>query len=128
MTLLENYNVFIIILLLHYLHVVLPLHYFMTNYWESLDIQAQQLRNSYLIAFQKGDYIVSAHRLYVRNLALPEGARISDMPPFDVPAYGFNHNTKTKGMAFEYCRKWEGLIEMSTTVYRSSELDSLNRI
>ncbi len=100
----------------------------MTNYWENLDVQHQQLRNSYLFCFQKGDFVGSAHKLYVRNLALPDGARITDMKPFQVSEFGFNYGSKTNAEAFNYCTRWEGLVEMAITEFRSQELEMLNRI
>lgn len=81
-----------------------------------------------MFSFGKGDFVGSAHKLWVRNLALPQGARITDMQPFELDSNGFNYGSKANSLAYNYCTKWEGLIEMAITEFRSQELEMLNRI
>ena len=50
------------------------------------------------------------------------------MKAFQVSEFGFNYGSKTNAEAFNYCTRWEGLVEMAITEFRSQELEMLNRI
>ncbi|QMU53588.1 MAG: hypothetical protein GKS07_00865 [Nitrosopumilus sp.] len=54
----------------------------MTNYFENLDIQLNQLRFVFLNAYTKGDFITASTFLYTRNAAHPDEAKLDDMKRF----------------------------------------------
>ena len=98
-----------------------------TNFWENLDVQQQQLRNSFLIAVGKHEFQIACMLLYTRNCALPDGARLSDMKPFEIDE-SFAYTQKVNGKAYQYISKWMPLVEMASTMFRSKELEMLNKI
>lgn len=100
----------------------------MTNYFENLDIQLNQLRFVFLQSYTKGDFITAATFLYTRNAAHPDEARLDDMKPFRLHSRAQRARANANVLAKMYCNKWMPLLERAMTLFRKENIDAYNTL
>jgi len=100
----------------------------MTNYYENLDIQLNQLRFVFLNAYQSNNFLTAAVFLYTRNQAHPDEARIDNMEPFRLHSNSPRAKGNANALAKMYCDKWMPLLERAMTVFRKENIEAYNQL
>lgn len=100
----------------------------MTNYFENLDIQLNQLRFVFLKAYTTHDYITASTFLYTRNEAHPDDARLDDMKPFRLRSNSRRARGNANMLAKLYCDKWMPLLERAMSLFRKENIDNYNQL
>jgi len=91
---------------------------------QSFDAQIQIYRSSYSECFKRQDYLQATHFAELTHATLPPRARISEFESFKVESRDFNYSDKVNAKAFDYCVRWQPLIETAIAMYRDELLSS----
>jgi|APSaa5957512535_1039671.scaffolds.fasta_scaffold00674_23 hypothetical protein len=100
----------------------------MTNYYENLDIQLNQLRFVFLKSYTSHDFITAAIFLFTRNEAHPEDARLDDMKPFRLHSNSSRAKNNANLLAKLYCDKWMPKLERGMSLFRKENIDAYNQL
>ena len=100
----------------------------MTNYFENLDIQLNQLRFTFLKAYTSHDYVTAATFLYTRNEAHPDDTRLDDMKPFRLHSRSQRARGNIQQLAKIYCDKWMPMLERAMSLFRKENIDAYNQL
>ena len=100
----------------------------MTNYYENLDIQLNQLRFVFLKSYITHDFITASIFLFTRNEAHPDDARLSDMKPFRLHSNSQRSKNNANLSAKLYCDKWMPKLERAMSLFRKENIDAYNQL
>lgn len=100
----------------------------MTNYFENLDIQLNQLRFVFLKAYTSHDYVTASTFLYTRNMAHPDDAMLEDMKPFRLHSNSHRAKSNLNVLAKLYCDRWMPLLEQAMSLFRKENIDAYNQL